>query len=230
MNKALKWLDNFWYHYKWHVLVGLFIVVFLVVAVGQMINKEKVDAYIMYAGPTSFMPSEVEEMQNAFKEIMPDLNGDGKKIVEFINILHMTDEDIENNRKQAEKDGVEYKPDLDFIAEQKQKLKLQLAAGDAYILLLDPDAYSEDYELGMYNTLEKLGIESEYAYDDSSVKFRDTDYGKFYPIFEKLPKDTLLTFKVLNVMGKSKGKSEQKKFDNQLELMKKMLEFESTAK
>lgn len=227
MNKTMKWLDNFWYHYKWHVLVGLFIVIFLIVAVGQMVNKEKVDAYVMYAGPTSFMPSEIDEMQKAFKEIMPDLNGDGKKIVEFINIVYMNDEDIEKNKKQAEIDGVEYKPDLEFIAQQKQKYKLQLAAGDAYILLLDPDTYSEDYEIGMYNKLSELGIESEYAYDDSSLKFKETDYGKFYPVFEKLPEDTLLTFRALNVTGEARGKSEQKKYDNQLELMKKMLEFEA---
>ncbi|MBR5314827.1 MAG: hypothetical protein IKU45_05400, partial [Clostridia bacterium] len=65
MNKTLKWLDNFWYHYKWHVIIGLFVIVFLVVAIGQMIDKDKVDAYVMYAGPTSFMPSEIDEMQNA---------------------------------------------------------------------------------------------------------------------------------------------------------------------
>ena len=221
-----KWFDNFWYHYKWHVIIGLFVIVFLVVAIGQMIDKDKVDAYVMYAGPTSFMPSEIDEMQNAFREIMPDLNGDGKKIVEFINIVHMTDEDIENNKKQAEKDGVEYKPDLEFIAQQKQKLKLQLAAGDAYILLLDPDAYSEDYEVGMYEKLETIGIESEFANDDSSIKFKETDYGKFYSIFEKLPDDTLLCLKTLNVMGEAKGKAEQKKYDNQLELMKTILDFE----
>ena len=78
MNKALAWLDNFWYHYKWHVLVGLFIAVFLFVSIGQMVDKEKVDVYIMYAGPTAFLASEIYDIQDAFETIMPDLNGDGK--------------------------------------------------------------------------------------------------------------------------------------------------------
>ena len=229
MNKVLKWLDNFWYHYKWHVIIILFVAVFLFVAIGQMVKKEKVDVYIMYAGPTAFMAGEIYDIQDTFEEILPDLNGDGEKSVQFIDITVLTDSQIEENRKKAEKDGVDYKPDMEYISQMRQKFKLQLAAGDAYLLLLDPQMYAEDYEIGMYKTLESLGIESEYAYDDSSVKFRETDYGKYYKIFEKFPEDTLMCFRTLNVTGQARGKKEQQKYDDQLIFMKKIIEFESSS-
>ncbi len=225
MNKIRSWLDNFWYHYKWHCIVGLFIIVFLVVSIGQMANKEKVDAYIMYAGPTAFTASEIYEMQDAFESVMPDLNGDGKKIAQFIDITVLTDAQIEENRKKAEAEGLEYKPDMEYIANARQKFKLQLAAGDAYLLLLDPQMYAQDYEIGMYMKLEELGITSEHAYDDSSIKFKETDYGKFLPVFEKLPDDTLLCFRMMNVTAQARGEKEQKKYDDQLTLMKNMLDF-----
>ena len=228
MNKALKWLDNFWYHYKWTVIIVAFVAIFLVVAVGQMVNKEKVDAYVMYAGPTSFMPSEIDEMQSAFANVMGDLNGDGKRVVQFIDLTVLTDERIEENKKKAEQEGKEYKPDMEYVSQMRQKFKLQLAAGDAYLLLVDPQLYKEDYEVGMYKTLESLGIDSEFSHDDSSIKFRETDYGKFFSIFEKLPDDTLMCMRVINVTGKARGKTEQAKFDSQLELMKKMVDFKSS--
>ena len=229
MNKALKWLDNFWYHYKWHVIIVVFVAVFLIVAIGQMANKEKVDAYIMYAGPTAFLAGEIDDLQDTFEEIMPDLNGDGKKIVQLVDITVLTDAQIEANKKKAEAEGVEYKPDMDYIAQMRQKFKLQLAAGDAYLLLLDPQMYAEDYEIGMYKTLEELGIVSEHAYDDSSIVFKNTDYGKYYKIFDKFPDDTLMCFRTLNVTGKARGEKEQKKFDDQLVLMKKIVEFKSLS-
>ena len=174
------------------------------------------------------MPAEIDEMQSAFADIMGDLNGDGKRVVQFIDLTVLTDERIEENQKKAEQEGKEYKPDMDYVTQMRQKYKLQLAAGDAYLLLVDPQLYMQDYEVGMFETLESLGVPSDHAYDDSSIKFRDTDYGKLYSVFEKLPDDTLMCMRVINVTGKARGKTEQAKFDSQLELMKKMLAFQSS--
>ena len=229
MNKVLSWLDNFWYHYKWHVIIGLFIAVFLFVSIGQMVSKDKVDAYIMYAGPTAFCASEIYEMQDAFEAVMPDLNGDGKKTVQFIDVTVLTDAQIKENMDKAEKEGIDYKPDMEYIYNARQKFKLLLAAGYAYILLLDPQMYMEDYGMVMYETLEKLGIEGQPEYNDSAIKFKETDFGKFMPIFDKLPEDTLLCFRAMNITGQSKGKKEQKKYDNQLELFKEILSFTTSS-
>ena len=225
MNKFLKWFDNYWYHYKWHTIVGAFVAVFLVIVIGQMASKEKVDVYIMYAGPKSFTPAEIHEIEDAFEDIMPDLNGDGKKTVQFTDIMYLTDNKIEEYKTQAEAEGEEYKPKMDYIQEMREKYKLQLAAGDAYLLLLDPEVYNEDYGSGMFNKLEKFGIESEKAYDDTAISFKETDFGIYVSVFEAFPDDTLMCFKVMNVTEKARGKKEQIKFDNQLTLFKKVVDF-----
>lgn len=227
MNRFLKWLDNFWYHYKWHTIITVFAAVFLTVCIGQMVNKEKVDVYIMYAGPTAFTAGQLDEVEGAFASVMPDLNGDGKKIVQLIDITVLTDEQIEANKKLAEEQGTEYKPDMEFVAQMRQKFKLQLAAGDAYMLLLDPQMYAQDYDMGMYEKLETIGVSSEFAKDDSSIVFKDTDFGGFMSAFDRIPDDTLLCFRKMNVTGKARGNKEQKKYDNQLVLMKKVIEFKA---
>ena len=225
MNKIISWLDNFWYHYKWHTIISAFLIIVFGVCIGQMQSKEKVDAYVMYAGPTAFLAADIYELQDAFEAVMPDLNGDGKKVVQFIDVTVLTDAQIQENIDKAEKEGVEYKPDMKYIYDARQKFKLQLAAGDAYLLLLDPQTYAEDYGVGMYEKLSDIGIESEHANDDSSIKFKETDFGSYMPIFDKLPDDTLLCFRKMNVTSKGRGKKEQAKYDNQLELLKEIVEF-----
>ena len=42
-NRFLKWLDNYWYHYKWRTIVILFFAVLLIVCVVQCSTVEKYD-------------------------------------------------------------------------------------------------------------------------------------------------------------------------------------------
>ena len=225
MNKFSKWFDNFWYHYKWHTIIGSFVAIFLVIVIGQMVSKEKVDVYIMYAGPKSFTPAEIYAIEDAFEDIMPDLNGDGKKIVQFTDIMYLTDKKIQEYMDTASLVGEEYKPDKQYIQEMREKYKLQLAAGDAYLLLLDPEVYNADYDIGMFNKLEKLGITSDKAYDDTAINFKQTDFGSYVSAFDVFPDDTLMCFKTMNVTEKARGKKEQTKFDNQLTLFKRVIDF-----
>ena len=46
-------LKNFWYHYKWHSVVALVVVIALLVCTLQLCKKESYDTYILYAGSKS---------------------------------------------------------------------------------------------------------------------------------------------------------------------------------
>ena len=47
MSKVLKWLDNFWYHYKWPFVIITFFVSLAIVLTVQLVSRENYDAYIM---------------------------------------------------------------------------------------------------------------------------------------------------------------------------------------
>ena len=229
MNDVLKWLDNFWYHYKWHVIVGLFVVVFLFVAIGQMIEKDKVDAYVMYAGPVALNASQIEDLQDSFEAIMADLNGDGKKNVQLIDITVLTDGQIEENRKKAEAEKIDYKPDMEFIYNMRQKLNLQLVSGDAYIVLIDPNLFAENDGVGIYKNLESLGVSSDKLVSDTAVEFKSLPIGSYFEAYDVLPDDTLLCFRELNVTAKSRGKKEKEKYERQLVLFKEIVNMQVSA-
>ncbi len=228
MNKFLKWLDNYWYHYKWHTIITAFFAVFLMVSIGQLVTKEKVDAYVLYAGEGSFFVSDLYSMEDAFEQVSDDFNDDGKKTVKITDVVVMTDEQIKENKEKAEAEGNDdYYVDMQYMSDMRDKFKMQLTAGEAYLCLLSPEMYELDYGVGMYMTLEELGISPALAYDDCAINFKQTDFGKYFTIFEKMPEDTLICFRRMNVASKTKGKKEQKKYDDQLMLFKKVLEFDA---
>ena len=45
-----KWLDNFWYHYKWHTIAVIFVLAVAIVCTVQLVNRSDYDAVIAYAG------------------------------------------------------------------------------------------------------------------------------------------------------------------------------------
>ena len=98
MNRFLRWLDNFWYHYKWHTIIIGTAAIFLIVCMTQFATKEKVDAYVLYAGESSFYVSDLYAMEDAFEQVSSDLNKDGKKTVKITDITVMTNEQIKENQ------------------------------------------------------------------------------------------------------------------------------------
>ena len=70
-SKAVKWLDNFWYHYKWQTIGIVFAAFVLLVCVLQMCGKESVDVYVMYAGEDTFTDGEkLGNIKSALKSVL----------------------------------------------------------------------------------------------------------------------------------------------------------------
>ena len=81
-NKAYKWLDNYWYHYKWVTLAVVFFVTVFSVLTAQMLAKEKPDAVILYGGPAVLTANETRDLEIAFRSVLPsDFNADGTALL-----------------------------------------------------------------------------------------------------------------------------------------------------
>ena len=85
-SKFFKWLDNFWYHYKWTLLIAVFFIVVLVVGLVQLFSKTESDATVMYAGPYQLSNDEINAIRNDLTSLLPyDFNGDEKNILHLLN-------------------------------------------------------------------------------------------------------------------------------------------------
>ena len=65
--KFKKWLDNFWYHYKWPVIIAAFFITISAVCISQMVSKEHYDMYIRYVGDQSITDTQYQDIKRAFQ-------------------------------------------------------------------------------------------------------------------------------------------------------------------
>lgn len=221
MSKLKSKLENYWYHYKWHTLIVLFFVVFITIMAAQMCSKESDDIYVLYAGPVSVTSEQRIEIESAFSQLMPkDYDGDGKKSVDFLDILLMTDEEL---RVAYENGYNAYYLNGSTMESNKESLTMQALAGDYVIFLIDEDWYGNLHNTSAFVTfdeLSELGVSCDGAekYDDCAYYLHSMPFAKFFSIFDIFPEDTLVCVRRLSTASTIKGETVAKeKYDRHIE-------------
>ena len=93
MKKIIKWLDNFWYHYKWPTLIIGFLVIAVSVMSVQYITRDRFDLSVVYAGPFDPTANQTRAIETELgKLIGEDFNGDNKKNCQLNEFFLLTDE------------------------------------------------------------------------------------------------------------------------------------------
>ena len=193
MKKIFKWLDNFWYHYKWvTIIVTVFtaIVLFCVVNMGGGIED---DVLVIYAGPQILTDMQLNNMEKSMEAVLKeDYNGDGKKSVSIVNITILSDEQLKAAQEEAKAEGQTVVYDPNLRTQALTQMKSLMSTGAVIICLLDPYVYG-CCEEGTFITLESvLGYSPENSYDDYSIKFSDVDIRDAYSALSILAEDVLL--------------------------------------
>lgn len=133
-----KKLENFWYHYKWHTIATLFVLIVGIVITFQLCSREDYDVYVLYAGDKSVSGSssdgnlpERNLFLNSVGAACPDFDKNGKVNVAFKSLFCPDAEELE--RRKAE--GLEI-PDK-LIYDDAKLLASLLAQSEYYLLFLD---------------------------------------------------------------------------------------------
>lgn len=229
---------NFWYHYKWHTIVAAFLIAVFAIGIGQMATKVTPDIYIMYAGPYYYQNT--TSLMGAFKATMPeDYNEDGEKIVNILQAVYKTEEQIEAEKAEQDqlaaenKDGAsfEFSFDYGFNTQEYDKFRNEILIGESIICILDPALYEEVKGDDLLLTLEEaLGYEPDFANDEYSIRFKDLAFAKKYKVFEYLPEDSLLVIRRVTAMSSLKGKTAERRHENHVDYFKAMVEFKKPFK
>ena len=214
--RLYKWLDNYWYHYKWVTIIVALFAVFAIVGTFQLLTNEKGDIYVMYAGPEVISVQNIEYIERAFENIDDkDFHEDGKINAVLRELTVKSPDELEAEaRAQLEADGVANEGYMlneqvarSYMSQNLQVFNQEILGGDSVICLLSPYTYSIVYESGGFMTLEEaLGYTPEGAYDECSVYLHDTDFGSLEGL-AILPDDTLFCIRRLSSMAFLKGQN-----------------------
>ena len=216
---VLKWLDNFWYHYKWHTLIAIFFVVLISVSVAQMCKKNSYDIYIMYAGQhdverkSETGVTEYETLLQGLTKVSDDFDGDGKVSVSFLPLFLPSNEEIKEITKE---DGVEVNTMV--IKDNSEIFNTNIVYSNYYLCFLSKSLY-ETYrtisDVEIFVPLEGYvaGTEAE-LYAKDAILLSSTALGKSAG-FADFPPDTVICLRnTTEVSENLTGASSREHFEN----------------
>lgn len=104
-----KKLQNIWFYYKKHILIGLAVVLVLAYLGIQKLGTEKPDYHIGLVRAEALSAEEMNDLNAAFTAAGQDLNGDGQVLVQF----HTYYADLADNSENAGVNNAEAVQGLD---------------------------------------------------------------------------------------------------------------------
>ncbi len=92
-------LQHFWFYFKWHTIGAVFTVVVMAILIAQCAARIDYDYKIVYFTYHPVLDSQMDSVEEYFKKISHDLNGDGEINISVINCSTTTaSEDYQYNR------------------------------------------------------------------------------------------------------------------------------------
>lgn len=130
-----KKLENYWYYYKIHTFVGLLVAIILVTSIVQCSQNVANDMQLAYVG-NSYIPT--EQIQQSLQDIVPDVNGDGKKAV-FIDSIVIPE-----------------KPSSEADFYMSQKLAITFVDGSTRMYIMEKNFFASEMYAEMFQPLEGI--------------------------------------------------------------------------
>ncbi len=116
-------LSNFWYHYKWHTIITVFVAFVVIFGFAQCATKEKPD-YTVITAFDKYLPLEVTStIESELEKYAEDVNGDGEVIVHIYDVSTATDRDAQ--------------------MAQSTKLMSEMQRGEVMLLIVDDVYYDK---------------------------------------------------------------------------------------
>ena len=229
-------LDNFWYHYKWHTIIALFVVIVITVCAVQCAGNTDYDIQVLYAGNHHFARtasdggfSDYLETVSSFSDLADDYNEDGEVNVSFLDLYLLTKEEIAEIEKNPEGGtSVSYQ----LLQENTTMLKNNLDMSDYYVCFLSERLfrqYSEgESNLGRFAKIAdytKEGAEYDFV-SEYGIRLSSLDVKDMPGISGLDAEDTIVCIRKISAMSSMFSKKEsERQFARSEDLLRKILSY-----
>ena len=214
MSKVLKWIDNFWYHYKWTFIVVTFFLVIGIVLTFQLFTKEDYDAYIMYVGDTTIPDTMYQDILDSLEVVVKDYDENGEVNVNFQRLGFITDEENELA-------GSVNASATSYLA--------SMSVQPQYLYLLEPEVYELFADSGIFLPISELvgDVPEEWLYDETAIYFSKTSYSRTNAGVDGFDDDCLLVIKTMPYArpNSSRYLSEKASYEHHLDILKQILAY-----
>ncbi len=224
-------LENFWYHYKWHSLICLFIIFVVTICTVQMCSKASIDIHVMYAGNVEINRKSTDgttppynKLLTALSKSAEDYDADGETVLSLSTLFYLTEEEI----AEAEKDKTK-EVNHTLLAEDARVLGEHMYVGEYYLCLLSPDVYElyrERDGVSLFMPIADYAPEDnslEY-YNEYAVKLSSTALWDNVSVRDTLPEDTLVVLRIKSAVSSAfGGKENDERFRRSEDMLRNIL-------
>lgn len=200
---VLRKLDNFWYHYKWTVIVVAFFVTVAVVGIVQMISRPKYDTSVCLASTYRMNKEERADLEALLTRICPeDFNGDGEKLINIPEYQIYSEEEFEAEAESyaaetnADGEADQFQINRQYNADEYKNFSSFTMTGETSVYILSPYLYGILRDAGRLKPLSEVyadGALPAGAMDDGyGVALSETDFYKYNPAAQVYPENCIL--------------------------------------
>ncbi len=231
-NKFLNWLENFWFHHKWKIIIVSFFAIVLIVGLVQCMGKEKhdIEANITIATHTIYYKENVQALESDLRALMPTDSAEKSKNVTLT--LYKIYSEEEMNAANSEKDGNDNPiivADPTYNKSQMQEYNSYIMTGECTVMILSEYLYeelvdrrTEDILLKPMSEIFGEDLPAGVTEDGYGIKLTETGAYKNLDSFKFLPKDSVICIMRPFAL---RGDAGQEKHEYAVEYFKDIIEF-----
>lgn len=204
---ALGWLENFWYHYKWHFIGGLVAFVIIFVCIVQSCTKREEDILVVYAGPAYMSQAQLSSIVEVLGNTMPrDFDGNGDRFANIDTFQIYSEEQVKAIIAETDADGNNGYVDRNLNSSNFDQYSKYILTGESSVYLLDRSLYENLRNNGRLMLLSDVLTDTPKGVleDGYGVRLGDTALYEEFAVMRVLPEDTVICLMKQHIGGKSR--------------------------
>ena len=235
-----SWLDNYWYHYKWHTIAVIFVIIVAIVCTAQLVSRTDYDAIIAYAGSKSVSKkaeggdvAEIVTMQSSLKDVVYDVDENGEISISLEALFWLSAEEIKALEAELEekRENGETPEEINYslLTSNYNTVDTLMLSSEYFLWFISDDLYNYINSKSDVNRFVDLAVmpdeDSEvefYGEDTCAIYLKSTEFYKMPGICD-LPDDTLI---VVRRLGVGTNRSTKRAYEAALEIAKEIINYE----
>ena len=220
-------VENFWYHYKWHTLIALFIIVTVTVCTLQFCEKNSYDVYVMYAGGGELDRKsddgdfpEYQKAVSSLAKYADDYDSDGSVSVALSSLYVPSDAEIDAIVAAGES------PNYPLIYDNSKVLSDNMLHSDYFLCFLSEELFLKycAEEAPVFDRIDDYTAEGksyeyvgEYGIRLSSLGIYSRDG------IRKLPSDTVVCIRRIGAVSTKLDRAQERSYERAGQLLRELL-------
>ncbi len=207
-SEAVRKLDNFWYHYKWTVIVVAFFVSVAVICTVQLLTRPKYDSSIVIATHYRMNSEEYARFEALVEQLLPeDFDENGKKNVNIVIYQFYSEAEIAAEEERLEAESDRFAINLQYNKSEYDGFNSYTLTGETSIYIISPALYERLAEGDRLLPLSELYPDGNLPVgaraDGWGIDLKKTDFYKYNSAASVIPDTAILCFHRATINGHS---------------------------